>query len=75
MAGETTAARTTRGAFQVVLQPADEGAYLFVFHTESSAFPEEDYFYESAEQAREVASQDYGVTEASWMPWIGPSLI
>lgn len=73
--GAATITEGLTGAVRLVIQPAQEGAYLFVFETESSAVPERDYLQDSVEEARAQAKEDFGALSEHWTPWEGPSLV
>ena len=63
------------GAYRLVIEPAPEGAYLFVFETASSTVPERDYLQDTLEDARSQANEDFGAPLDDWKPWEGPSLV
>jgi hypothetical protein len=74
MSAVTTSGGLT-GAWRLVIQPSPEGAYLFVFETESSAVPERDYLQDSVKEAFTQAEEDFGAALRAWTPWEGPSLV
>ncbi len=63
------------GAWRLVIQPRPEGAYLFVFETESSPSPERDYLQDTVEEAFARAEEDSGAARRAWTPWEGPSRV
>ena len=75
MAGAVTATEGLIGACRLVIQPSPEGVYLFVFETEASVFPEQDWLQDSVEDARVQAQEDFGARPDSWTPWEGASLV
>jgi len=62
------------GACRLVVQPAPEGVYLFVFQTEGSVAPELDYLQDSLEEAFAQAMEDFGAPASGWTVWKGPVL-
>ena len=75
MSGSLTALGKQGDAWRLVIEPAPEGAYLFVFQGKASAFPERDYLLEDIETAKQAALDDFGVTIDSWTAWTGASLV
>lgn len=75
MSKSLTALTTTGDAHRLVIEPAPEGAYLFVFEGSGSAFPERDYLLDDVETAKQVAIEDFGVAEGTWTAWTGASLV
>ncbi|RZJ05056.1 MAG: hypothetical protein EON89_05260 [Brevundimonas sp.] len=74
MSGAITATDNLRGAARLVIQPAKEGVYLFVFETASSQTPEQDHLQASLAEALAQAAEDFGASDA-WTAWEGPSLV
>ncbi len=52
--------------FRLVLEPKGEGVYVFVFETESSAFPERDHLLDTLQDAVAFCAEEYGAPEISW---------
>jgi len=75
MPASLTALGTTGDAYRVVIEPAPEGAYLFVFQHEQSAFPERDHLLDDVEAAKQVALEEFGVSAEAWTAWAGESLV
>lgn len=57
-----------------LIEQQPEGAYLFVFETTDSKFPEWDYLLDVVEDAKEQAIEDYGVPMDAWSEVDHPSL-
>lgn len=57
-----------------VIEPTDDGAYLFVFESRLSKVPERNYLQDSAEIAKGQALEDFGVPLASWQSFDGESI-
>ena len=58
-----------------LIESQPEGAYLFVWETKESSFPEQDHLLDSVEDAKAVAWEDFGVPLTAWLPWEGGSLV
>ena len=70
-----TALATTGDAYRLVIEPAPEGAYLFVFQYEQSAFPERDHLLDDVETAKHAALEEFGASAEAWTAWTGASLV
>ncbi|KQY89516.1 hypothetical protein [Brevundimonas sp. Root1423] len=75
MSTSLTALATTGHAHRVVIEPAAEGAYLFVFEGDGSAFRERDYLLDDVDKAKLVALEEFGIASDSWRVWTGASLV
>lgn len=74
MSGALTTTDGLRGAARLVIQPAADGVYLFVFETASSPAPERDYLQDRMEDALAQAAEDFGAT-GLWLPWEGSTFV
>ena len=75
MAGAITMCGGLRGAYRLVIEPTAGGAYLFVFETEDSRFPEQDRLQGTVADAKAQALEDFGAPFEAWTGWGGPSLV
>ena len=75
MADAITICGGVRGAHRLVIEPSTEGAYLFVFETESSKVPEQDRLQDTVADAKAQAFEDFGAPFEAWTGWDGPSLV
>ena len=67
MAGQMATANCA-GYNRFVLRKHPEGVYCFVFERTDSQFPEQDYLYDSWEQAKERCLEEWGVPLNDWAP-------
>ncbi len=75
MSGAVTISAHLRGAHRLVIEPTADGAYLFVFETEASKFPEQDHLQSTVAEAKAQALEDFGAPIDAWTGWEGPSLV
>jgi hypothetical protein len=75
MSAPLTISGSLSGAHRLVIEPAAEGVYLFVFETAESTAPERDYLQDTLEQALAQAQEDFGTPVEGWTAWEGPSLV
>ena len=53
-------------AYRVILEQCQEGVYVFIFDSVNSMNPEREYLQDSLEIAKEMALDEFGITEAMW---------
>ena len=54
------------GVYRVVIQQRNEGAYMYIYEREDSAYPEWDYLQDDVDMAMYACNKDYGVTRDQW---------
>lgn len=52
--------------YKVILEPAPEGTYIFIYETESSKFAEKDYLQDDVEDAKRFCEQELGLRKDGW---------
>jgi len=52
--------------FKVVLEPAPEGAYIFIYETAESKFAEKDYLQDDIADAKRFCEQELGLPKSGW---------
>ena len=75
MTGAITICGELRGAHRLVIEPTADGAYLLVFVTSASTYPEQDHLQDTVAQAKAQALEDFGAPMDAWNRWEGPSLV
>ena len=51
---------------KVVLEPAPEGTYIFIYQTAVSKFAEKDYLQDDLEDAKKFCEQELGLHTTNW---------
>jgi len=52
--------------YKVVLEPAPEGTYIFIYQTSDSKFAEKDYLQDDLEDAKRFCEQELGLYKGNW---------
>ncbi len=66
MAGNLISEQCASPYHHLIIQSEETGVSLFIFEKEDSPFPEQDYWFESSEEAVSAAQNDFGVVD--WQP-------
>lgn len=51
---------------KVILQPTFEGAYIFIYKTAESEFPEKDYLLDDLDDAKRFCEQELNLAKDGW---------
>lgn len=54
------------GFFKVILEPAPEGTYIFVYKSAQSDCANEDYLQDNIEDAKRFCEQELGLRKDGW---------
>jgi hypothetical protein len=52
--------------YRIILENRTEGAYIFIYDSPQSKFPEWDYLDKDMQSAKEFCFEDYGTPLDSW---------
>jgi len=52
--------------YKVVLEPAPEGTYIFIYESAQSKFAEKDYLQDDLDDAKRFCEQELGLLKGSW---------
>lgn len=52
--------------YRVILEPAVEGTYIFLYRTKQSEYPEQDYLQEDIDDAKRFCEQELHLRKDGW---------